>query len=171
VSATPTSLLGSRSDRTSCRIRNNYFLSQVLIDVSPLDDSHPSDEHTLVQHLHAELGEYLYLTLTYRDEMRQLLYLSPAAETDLRYRSDEDVDETHPTVQKLQKTCTERAGSPALPFGTHRCSLHLYDEWLLVHYQQPPSGVIIGVDAASASNLRGFLNDLSPVVSRVLQAH
>lgn len=138
--------------------------------MSPPDDSLSSDEQTLVRRLRAELGKYLYLTLAYHGETNQLLYVSSATKRILRSCSDEEITESHPTVTKVQRVCTEGPTEQTLPFGTHRCSLQLYDEWLLLHYQESSSGVIIGVDAASASNLRDFLTDISPVVSNVLPA-
>lgn len=137
--------------------------------MSPSDGSFLSNEQTLVRRLRAELGEYLYLAIAYHDEASQLLYVSSAAKRALR-RSDEEITESHPTVTKIQQNCTKQTVGQTLPFGEHRCSLQLYDEWLLLHYQEPTSGVIIGVDAASASNLRDFLADISPVVSQVLPA-
>ena len=137
--------------------------------MSPPDGSPPSSEQTLVRRLRDELGEYLYLTLVYEEETSRILYLSPTAKRALR-RADEAITESHPTVKKIRRSCTERPAKQTLPFGDHRYSLLLYDEWLLLHYREPSSGVIIGVDAASASNLRDFLADVSPVVSEVLSA-
>ncbi|GAA0533140.1 hypothetical protein ABNG02_09730 [Halorubrum ejinorense] len=137
--------------------------------MSPSDGAFPSGEQTLVRRLRHELGEYLYLTLVYRDETSELLYVSAAAKRVLR-RSDERITESHPAVAKIRRCCTEGTARRTLPFGDHRCSLLLYDEWLLLHYREPSSGVIIGVDAASASNLRDFLADVSPVVTEVLSA-
>ena len=129
----------------------------------------PSSEQRLVTRLRTDLGEYLYVVLVYHDESSQLLYLSSRAEQVLR-RADESITESHPIVTQIQRSCTNQTAGQTLPLGDHRCSLHLYDEWLLLHYSEPPSGVIIGVDAASASNLRDFLADISPVVSDVLPA-
>jgi len=135
--------------------------------MSPPDDRLPPSQQTLVQRLRTELGEYLYLTLMYGDESTQLLYVSPTVEDNLRF-TDDNMAGSHATVAEIKQCCTEQTGVQTLPFGDHRCSLHLYDEWLLLHYREPPSGVMIGVDAASASNLRGFLTDISPIVSDVL---
>ena len=138
--------------------------------MSPLDDASSSSAHTLVQRLRADLGECLYLVLTYEGETSQVRYVSSVAANALDAPAPSDIDATHPTIQMVHKACRTEAGGPELPFGTRRCSVQLYDEWLLVHYQQPPAGVIIGVDAASAANLRGFLNDMTPVMSRVVNA-
>ena len=138
--------------------------------MSPPDNTPSSSAHTLVQRLRADLGEYLYLVLTYEEETSKVQYISSAAETTLCAHATADIDAAHPTIQTLKQTCTTGASTPELPFGTHRCSVELYDEWLLVHYQQPPAGVIIGLDAASAANLRGFLNDMRPAISQVLEA-
>jgi hypothetical protein len=112
----------------------------------------------------------LYLVFTYEEETNQVQYISSAAETTLCAHTPADVDGSHPAIQSIKQACMTRAGTPELPFGTHRCSVQLYDEWLLLHYQQSPSGLIIGVDAASAANLRGFLNDIRPAISQVLEA-
>lgn len=135
--------------------------------MSPPDGCLPPGQQTLVQRLRSELGEYLYLTLIYHDDSSQLLQVAPTA-ADALSRADEQLTESHPTVTDIKRCCTEQAATQTLPFGDHRCSLHLYDEWLLLHYREPPSGVVIGVDAASASNLRGFLTDISPMISDVL---
>lgn len=135
--------------------------------MSPPDGRLPPSQQTLVQRLRTELGEYLYLTLTYCDEASQLLYVSPTA-ADALNGTSEQLTESHPAVTDIKQSCTEQTGAQTLPLGDHRCSLHLYDEWLLLHYRESPSGVVIGADAASASNLRGFLADISPVVSDVL---
>jgi hypothetical protein len=137
--------------------------------MSPSDDPLPSGERRLVRRLRDELGEYLYVVIVYRDETSRLLYVSSAAKRLLR-RSDEAITESHPAVTEIRRSCTGESGRRTLPFGDHRCSLRLYDEWLLLHYREPSSGVIIGADAASASNLRDFLTDISPVVSDVLPA-
>jgi len=130
----------------------------------------PPSEQRLVQRLRTELSEYLYVVLVYHDESSQLLYVSPHAKRALRH-SDEPITESHPTLTQIKRSCTDQTTDQTLPLGEHRCSLQLYDEWLLLHYTEPPSGVIIGVDAASASNLRDFLADISPVVSDVLSAN
>jgi hypothetical protein len=107
--------------------------------------------------------------LVYHDESSQLLYVSSHAKRALR-RADEPITESHPTLTQIKRSCTDQTTDQTLPLGEHRCSLQLYDEWLLLHYSEPPSGVIIGVDAASASNLRDFLSDVSPAVYDVLPA-
>lgn len=131
------------------------------------DSPLPPSEQRLAQRLRTELGEYLYLALAYTDQSSRLLYVSSHAREVLR-RSDEPIMASHPTVTEIQRSCTDQTAGRSLPLGDHRCSLQLYDEWLILHYPEPPSGVILGVDAASASNLRDFLGDVSPVVSDVL---
>jgi len=135
--------------------------------MSPPDGCLPPSQQTLVQRLRSELGEYLYVTLIYHDDSIQLLQVAPTA-ADALSRADEQLTESHPTVTEIKRCCTEQTAAQTLPFGDHRCSLHLYDEWLLLHYREPPAGVVIGVDAESASNLRGFLTDISPMISEVL---
>ncbi len=57
----------------------------------------------------------------------------------------------------------------SVALGEYQCTLHLYSKWLLLHFQETESGLIVGVDSRSASNLQGFLEDISPAVTGVLE--
>ncbi|WP_147435683.1 hypothetical protein [Halobellus sp. Atlit-38R] len=136
--------------------------------MSPHDHLH-NDEQELVRYLNDDLGEYFNLAVAYDDSDIRTLYLSPTAETTVT-KSDIHSNDLHTLVADLRDEGISQNKLQSAILGEYRCSLYLYSEWLLLHYQESDEGVIIGVDAQSASNLRRFLDDLSPVVSAVVHA-
>ena len=128
--------------------------------VSPNDRPLEDDEQELIQYLQRDLGDYFYLAVSYDHSSTQTLYVSSTAE-------DKSLN-LYALASQFRNEEAHLSESQSAALGTYRCSLRLYEEWLLLHFQEHNSGIIVGVDAQSASHLRDFLEDLSPVVSPVL---
>ncbi|WP_147435643.1 hypothetical protein [Halobellus sp. Atlit-38R] len=135
--------------------------------MSPHDDLH-NGEQELVQYLNDDLGEYFNLAVAYDDSDIRTLYIAPTAETEVTKRDEIYLDDLHSLVADFRDQETPQNELQSAILGEYRCTLYLYRDWLLLHYQDADEGVIIGVDAQSASHLRRFLDDLSPVVSSVV---
>ncbi|WP_418286287.1 hypothetical protein [Halorubrum sp. DTA46] len=135
-------------------------------------DGHPSpaEGQPLVRRLRAELGEYFKFAVAYDTADSRVLYRSPAAGRRLNDCAGEDSGDLHSLVDRFRSEERYEGETQPVDLGEHRCSLHLYSEWLLLHYRAVHSGVVVGVDAESAANLREFLEDISPAVSRTLSA-
>lgn len=124
-------------------------------------------EEKFVHRLEAELGDYFHLALSYNGPNSRLLHLNQTAEV-FTDPTGGPASEPATLVENLRDEGVHRGSGQSIALGEHQCTLHLYTELLLLHFQETDSGLIIGVDSRSATNLQGFLEDISPAVSGIL---
>lgn len=135
--------------------------------VSP-PESLSSSEERLLSRLQAELGKQLYVVLYYRETNTRPLYVSQSVAEKVDTQPNDQGSECE--LNRLKEVCIQQKTLEQPVAGEHRCSVQLYDEWLLFHCDQAAEGIIIGVDADCASNLRSFVQDISPAVSGVMRS-
>lgn len=110
----------------------------------------------LVEFLLQETGETLHVVVEYDSDSWTFLYVREAVRQrveDWETHADEIIDdfrdEAHQNADREQ----------LFDVGSFYCSLHLFDELLLVHFCQPDEqGIIFGYDPAAASNLTAFVD-------------
>lgn len=116
----------------------------------------PGGDDDLVAFLLEETGETLYVVVEYDSNEWQFLYVREAVRqriAEWETHADEILDdfrrEAHRNGDREQ----------VFDVGSFYCSLHLFDELLLVHFCQPDEqGIIVGYDPSAASNLTAFVD-------------
>lgn len=122
--------------------------------------THKDDE--LVDFLLQETGDRLYVVVEYDSDAWRFLYVRDAV------REQIEDWETHADeiIGEFRREAHRNADREQLfDVGSFYCSLHLFDELLLVHFSQPDKqGVIFGYDPAAASHLTAFVELCLPYI-------
>lgn len=115
-----------------------------------------SDSGTdLIEFLVQETGDTLHTVVEYDADGWQFLYGEEAV-----YEQVEDWEtNSDDVVQEFRdEACRNTDREHLFDVGSFYCSLHLFDELLLLHFNQPDErGVIFGYDPSAASNLTTFV--------------
>lgn len=114
----------------------------------------------LVEFLLQETGDTLHTVVEYDADEWRFLYGAEAVSERI-----EDWDATSAdVVQEFRQEARRNTDRERLfDVGSFYCSLHLFDELILLHFNQPDErGVIFGYDPSAASNLTTFVELCMP---------
>lgn len=115
--------------------------------------AHPDDE--LVEFLLRETGERLHAVVEHDPDSWQFLYVSDSVHDRVEHwqdHLDELIDQFRDDARRNQNR------KQLFDVGEFYCSLHLFDDLLIIHFSQPDGqGVIFGYNPAAASNLTTFV--------------
>lgn len=116
--------------------------------------AHRDDD--LVEFLLGETGETLHVVVEYNSDEWQFLYVREA----VRQQIEEWETHADEIIEDFRREANRNADREQLfDVGSFYCSLHLFDELLLVHFCQPnEQGIIFGYDPAAAPNLTAFVD-------------
>lgn len=122
--------------------------------------AHRDDD--LVEFLLEETGDTLHVVVEYDCDEWQFLYVHEA----VRERIEDWEPHADEIIDDFRREAHRNADREQLfDVGSFYCSLHLFDELLLVHFCQPDEqGIIFGYDPAAASNLTAFVDLCLPYI-------
>lgn len=114
------------------------------------------NDDELVDFLLQETGDRLYVVAEYDSDAWRFLYVRDA----VRERIEDWETHADEIIEDFRREAQRNADREQLfDVGSFYCSLHLFDELLLVHFYQPDEqGIIFGYDPAAASNLTAFVD-------------
>lgn len=120
------------------------------------------NDNELVDFLLQETGDSLYIVVEYGPEQWQFLYVRET----VRDRIQEWKTNAAEIIQHFcldARRNTER--EELFDVGSFYCSLHLFDELVVLHFSQPDEqGVVFGYDPTAASNLTDFVQLCVPQI-------
>lgn len=118
----------------------------------------------LVDFLLSTTGDRLYVVLEYDEDGRELRYVHEAARERIE-AWEAAVGEVIDGFRADAARNHEREGR--FDAGSFYCTLHLFEELILIHFSQPGGrGLLFGYDPAAAANLTSFVELCLPHIRR-----
>lgn len=120
-------------------------------------------DEELVDFLVRETGDALYAVVRYDPDEWGFLYVN---------ENVRDVFETWAreigldvVADGFRQEAAMNAGRESLPgMGEFYCTLHLFEDWVVLHFSGGSQGIVFAYDSAAASNLSSFVDLCSPFV-------
>lgn len=122
----------------------------------------PTDDD-LVAFLLEETGETLYIVVEYDRDGPEFRYVSDVVSERMRDWEDR-IDEI--LEQFRSESIRTSEWKELFDVGEFYCSLHLFDDLLVIHFNGDGSGIIFGYDPEAASNLTAFVELCLPIIRR-----
>lgn len=133
----------------------------------------PLADEALVTFLLNETGDALHAVVRYDDDSWRLLYRSERAESvfdSWERASDDEIFNLVVADFRRDAEANHRRGR-LLGVGDYRCSLHLFENWAIIHFTgSDESGVVFAYDSTAASHLSSFVDLCEPYVRDTLSA-
>lgn len=125
--------------------------------------SRSTADETLVDFLVEETGPALYAVVRYDSEEWGFLYVSDDVSGVFEsWERDVGLDAV---ADGFRREGDLNAGREALPgMGEFYCTLHLFENWVVLHFSGPSKGIVFAYDSAAASNLSSFVDLCFPFV-------
>lgn len=118
----------------------------------------------LVDFLLSTTGDRLYVVLEYDEDDRDLRYVHEAARERIA-AWEADLGDIIDAFRADAARNHEREGQ--FDAGTFYCTLHLFEELILIHFSQPGGrGLLFGYDPEAAANLTSFVELCLPHIRR-----
>lgn len=114
-----------------------------------------TNTNELVEFLLEETGETLHIVVEYDADEWQFLYVRETVHERINKWETQAAD----ILEEFRRDARRNTDREQLfSVGSFYCSLHLFDELILLHFSQPDEqGIIFGYDPIAASNLTTFV--------------
>lgn len=128
----------------------------------------PADQ-SLVDFLVGETGEALYAVVRYDADDWGFLYVNDrVSDVFEAWERDVGLDAVAAGFRQESATNAEREALPGM--GEFYCTLHLFEDWVVLHFSDADGGIVFAYDSAAASNLSSFVDLCFPFVEDSLAA-
>jgi hypothetical protein len=120
-------------------------------------------DENLVEFLVRETGDALYAVVRYDPEDWGFLYVNDTVR-DVFELWDREVG-LDTVAEGFRQEAAMNAGRESLPgMGDFYCTLHLFEDWVVLHFSLTTQGIVFAYDAEAASNLSSFVDLCSPFI-------
>lgn len=123
----------------------------------------------LVKFLLEETGETLYVVVQHETNSWDVLYVRDAVRERIK-AWERDLGELMDHFREDAKANRQR--EELFDVGSFHCSLHLFDELLIIHFSQSSGeGILFGYSPQAAPNLTTFVDLCLPYIRRQLEEY